>query len=69
MPIKFRCKHCRQLLGIARSRAGAVVDCPACGRTIRVPGLDGRVDPIPTPALDFQDSELVRALDELAAIG
>lgn len=38
MPIKFRCQHCDQFLGIAQSRAGADVDCPRCGRKLRVPG-------------------------------
>lgn len=38
MQIKFRCQYCQQLLGISKSRAGARVDCPGCGRTINVPG-------------------------------
>ena len=67
MPIKFRCRHCRQFLGISRSKAGGVVDCPTCGRTIRVPNLDGTVPPIPEPKLDVE--ELAGALDELARIG
>ena len=69
MPIKFRCTHCRQFLGISRSKAGSIVDCPTCGRAIRVPKLDGRVDPIPQPQLNLQDSQLANALDELASIG
>lgn len=69
MPIKFRCVHCRQLLGISRGKAGQPVDCPSCGRTVRVPNLDGRVDPIATPELDLQDSALAKALDQLAMIG
>ena len=70
MPIKFRCGHCRQFLGISRSRAGDVVDCPTCGRSVRVPQLDGTVDPLPAaPALDMADSALVSALDQLASIG
>lgn len=69
MPIKFRCRHCRQFLGISRSRAGEITDCPMCGKTIRVPNLDGSVDPIPTPELDLEDSQLVAALGELAGIG
>lgn len=69
MPIKFRCQHCRQFLGISRAKAGAVVDCPTCGRTLRVPKLDGSVEPVSDPKLDLQDDELVRALDELASIG
>ena len=69
MPIKFRCPHCRQFLGISRNRAGAVVDCPACGRSLRVPSSDGTVEPLLPPKLDLKDSALATALDELAMIG
>ena len=69
MPIKFRCQQCRQFLGISRSQAESVVDCPTCGRTIRVPALDGTIRPLPKPGLDPQDSKLTAALDELASIG
>jgi hypothetical protein len=68
MPIKFRCHQCRQFLGISRSQAGGVVDCPTCGRTIRVPDLDGTVKPLPKPKLDPKDSKLAAALNELASI-
>ena len=69
MPIKFRCNYCRQFLGISRAQAGGVVDCPTCGRSIRVPLLDGTVQPLPTPELNLQDAHLARALDELANLG
>lgn len=69
MPIKFRCNFCRQFLGISRAQAGGVVDCPTCGRSIRVPLLDGTVQPLPTPELNLQDAHLARALDELAQLG
>lgn len=46
-----------------------IVDCPTCGRTIRVPELDGTIKPLPKPGLNTKDSELARALDELASIG
>lgn len=68
MPIKFRCPHCRQFLGISRSKAGALTDCPTCGRTIRIPDLDGTVKPVPGPALNLGDSELAGALDALARL-
>tara|TARA_R110002072_G_scaffold155657_2_gene306003 strand:- start:11436 stop:12782 length:1347 start_codon:yes stop_codon:yes gene_type:complete len=68
MPIKFRCQHCRQFLGISRSKAGEIFDCPTCGWTLRVPDLDGSVKPLPDPGLDMGDSKLARALDELASI-
>lgn len=44
-----------------------MVDCPTCGRTLRVPSLDGNVAPLPEPRLDV--NELAGALDELAKIG
>ena len=69
MPIKFRCQQCRQFLGISRAQAGEVVDCPTCGRTIRVPELDGTVKPLPEPGLKFDDTRLKNALDEIALIG
>lgn len=69
MPIKFRCNFCRQFLGISRAQAGGVVDCPTCGRSIRVPLLDGTVQPLPMPELNLQDAHLARALDELAQLG
>ena len=69
MPIKFRCQHCEQFLGIARSRAGAIVDCPQCGRSLRVPNLDGRVRKMPPPTKIVRgDSGLMSALSELATL-
>ena len=68
MPIKFRCPHCKQFLGISRSKAGTISDCPSCGRTLRVPHPDGRVDPLPPPRFDFGDERLVDALNELASL-
>lgn len=69
MPIKFRCEHCRQLLGISKSKAGQVVDCPTCGRSVSVPSLDGKSSPVPVPKLNLNDDALVNALDALAGIG
>src|SRR4051794_2343857 len=68
MPIKFRCNFCRQFLGISRAQAGGIVDCPTCGRSIRVPLLDGTLQPLPQPELNLQDTQLKRALDELARL-
>ena len=68
MPIKFRCTHCKQFLGISRSKAGNLTDCPTCGRTIRVPSLDGTVAPLPEPKLDLDDTELRDALGALAML-
>lgn len=44
MPIRFRCVYCDKLLGIARRKAGAVVNCPQCGQPLIVP------TPEPEPA-------------------
>ncbi|MEW4490555.1 hypothetical protein AB1L42_20895 [Thalassoglobus sp. JC818] len=68
MPIKFRCPHCEQFLGISRSRAGAITDCPTCGRTIRVPQLDGSIVPLPKPEINLGDSQLRDALSALASL-
>lgn len=40
MPIRFRCGHCHQLLGIARRKAGTVVVCPSCQQAVVVPTTD-----------------------------
>jgi hypothetical protein len=40
MPIRFRCEYCGQLMGIARRKAGQLVDCPKCHHEIRVPESD-----------------------------
>ncbi len=70
MPIKFRCEKCRQFLGLSRSLAGQIVDCPTCGRSTRVPNLDGTRQPIPKqPKLPQGDSPLLNALDQLAELG
>ncbi len=68
MPIKFRCRHCRQFLGISRAQAGEITNCPQCGKAIRVPGLDGSVAPIPTPKLNYKDAQLADALSELSQL-
>ena len=70
MPIKFRCQHCQQFLGISKSRAGAIVDCPQCGRNLRVPDLDGRVRKLTGSKTERNaDSALISALSELSALG
>ena len=40
MPVKFRCKYCNQLMGIARRKAGTDVNCPTCNGVLRVPYQD-----------------------------
>lgn len=68
MPIKFRCRFCQQFLGISRSRAGAIVDCPQCGRSIRVPELDGRTRRLPVQPEPGRDESLISALSELSSL-
>ncbi|HVJ87351.1 MAG TPA: hypothetical protein VM452_16960 [Caulifigura sp.] len=68
MPIKFRCTHCNQFLGISRAQSRGIVDCPSCGRSIRVPNLDGTVEPLPKPAIDLKDHALADALEQLASL-
>lgn len=40
MPIRFRCVYCEKLLGIARRKAGSVVNCPHCNEKLIVPTPD-----------------------------
>ena len=40
MPIRFRCRHCTRLLGIARRKAGTAIRCPQCGELLTVPVTD-----------------------------
>ena len=45
------------------------MDCPTCGRSVRVPEQDGRSEPVPEPQWDLKDSLLADALNEVAMIG
>jgi hypothetical protein len=47
MPIRFRCQYCRQLLGIARRKAGQPVECPTCHAQVTVPASDHPGSPSP----------------------
>lgn len=37
MPIRFRCRYCNQLMGIAHRKAGTTVQCPTCHAQVVVP--------------------------------
>ncbi len=37
MPIRFHCRRCEQLLGIASRKVGSQIECPKCGSTQTVP--------------------------------
>lgn len=64
MQIKFRCQYCQQLLGISKSRAGARVDCPGCGRTINVPG---DATSVAQPQVDESATDRDNSLDDALA--
>src|SRR5947209_6860382 len=40
MPIRFRCQHCHQFMGIARRKSGTEVQCPTCRHNVLVPHED-----------------------------
>ncbi|MFM7058437.1 MAG: hypothetical protein ACKO2P_16085 [Planctomycetota bacterium] len=70
MPIQFRCEFCRQRLGIADSKAGALVDCPACGRSLKVPDADGKAPKTSASRTKAApDPQLHSALQRLSEIG
>ena len=48
-PIRFRCFQCNKLLGVSRSKAGAVVACPQCSAELVVPEAAGTASPTPSP--------------------
>lgn len=52
MPIRFRCPHCSQLMGIARRKAGSRVQCTSCAREVLVPLTDDSrtSNAVPAPA-------------------
>jgi phage FluMu protein Com len=45
MPIRFRCQHCNQLMGIARRKAGMTVTCPTCRAQLVVPQAEAEAKP------------------------
>lgn len=49
MPIRFRCRHCNQLMGIARRKAGTPVSCPTCRGQVIVPQADEEAPPAQPP--------------------
>jgi hypothetical protein len=57
MPIKFRCKYCNQLMGIARRKAGTEVHCPTCNGQLLVPFQDEPIGPGPAAAPVFERSD------------
>jgi hypothetical protein len=69
MAIKFRCPHCQQLLGISTTKAGTIVDCPACGRSVNVPAEGNPAKRSKAKPPSSKDPGLLNALQELSALG
>jgi phage FluMu protein Com len=61
--IKFRCHHCNQLLGVSRSKAGRVVNCPKCKNGLVVPDPDEGPAPAEAPAGSESTPAFLAALD------
>ncbi len=45
MDIHFACDQCGQRLSVQEEAAGQEIECPACGKTLTVPGVPSRVAP------------------------
>jgi hypothetical protein len=56
MPIRFRCRHCNQLMGISRRKAGTMVHCPTCHTEVLVPQPESEDKPAPPPAQPIADA-------------
>ena len=69
MTMKFRCPHCRQFLGISTTKAGTLVDCPACGRSVLVPHDGGGATGTKQAQRPGDHPGLLNALQELSALG
>ena len=59
MPVRFRCKHCNQLLGISRRKMGMEVRCPECRKMVVVPAVDAADVDEPTRKGDPMFAEAV----------
>jgi phage FluMu protein Com len=78
MPIRFRCVYCDKLLGIARRKAGSVVNCPQCKQPLIVPTPEpepeptaataGPSGPPPVPAPLFERADFDELLQGGATI-
>jgi DNA-directed RNA polymerase subunit RPC12/RpoP len=56
MPIRFRCSHCNQLMGIAHRKAGMMVQCPTCHAEVLVPQTEPGSKAEPRPAQPVPDA-------------
>lgn len=64
MPIQFRCAACQQLLGIAKRKAGSVVDCPTCRIKTLVP-LTSTEHVTPIPPVRRDRTQLLSIFDRV----
>lgn len=64
MPIQFRCAACQQLLGIAKRKAGSVVDCPTCRVKTLVP-LTSTENETPIPPVRRERTQPVSIFDRV----
>ena len=56
MPIRFRCRYCNQLMGIARRKAGMMVQCPTCNAQVLVPQAEHAEKDAPPAARPIPDA-------------
>lgn len=56
MPIRFRCAYCSQLMGIARRKAGTIVNCPKCQGQVIVPNPEGEEESVQTDSENKQEN-------------
>jgi phage FluMu protein Com len=63
MPIRFRCVYCDKLLGIAKRKAGAVVNCPQCQQPLIVPTPEPEPPGTETPDKLFERDDIDDMLD------
>jgi hypothetical protein len=62
MAIRVICSRCKNRVMIPDNLRGKVLNCPACGHSITIPGASGKATPPPLGAaslLDMTESDLV----------
>lgn len=58
MPVRFRCRSCNRLLGIARRKIGTEINCPQCGVSLTVPDRDDAAEAAATVGAPPADQDL-----------
>lgn len=62
MAIHVVCSHCKNRCALPDNLGGKVLNCPACGHSMTVPGTTGKATPPPLGAgslMNMMESELV----------